>query len=205
MKNWNSEGHLTDLARELWAAGEAEGSGAERTQDHLQSCSSCRAQVEEWREIFHALSSLPALEPSLSFDRRVMDRVRMPVAAPSEAAWLPTLVRRLRPVAVATSALWSAVVVGGIIWLGAGVGTSGTALVAGAIAYLSDLAWGAVVKVGAFLHISGTLELWAEFARVVPGPGVLSAVALMTAFAGLGIWGLYRVAGIQPTRVNAHV
>jgi hypothetical protein len=59
--------------------------------------------------------------------------------------------------------------------------------------------------VGALLHVSGLVELWAELARAVPGPGVLSAVALMTAFSGLAIWGLYRVTGYQPSRVSAHV
>ena len=68
-----------------------------------------------------------------------------------------------------------------------------------------QLVWAGVIKLGALLHVSGLAELWAELARAVPGPGVLSAVALMTAFSGLAIWGLYRVTGYQPSTVSAHV
>ena len=112
---------------------------------------------------------------------------------------------RLRPVAAVTAALWTAAVLGGAVWLSAGLGLSGAALVARALTYARQLVWAGVIKVGALLHVSGLAELWAELARAVPGPGVLSAVALMTAFSGLAIWGLYRVTGYQPSTVSAHV
>ncbi len=206
MKNWTSEGHLTDLALQLWAAGEAADQDSQRVNDHLRGCPACRAQEAEWRELFHALSALPPLEPSGSFNQQVLARVRKPaVARGAAAAWLPALVRRLRPVAAVTAALWTAAVLGGAVWLSAGLGLSGAALVARALTYARQLVWAGVIKVGALLHVSGLAELWAELARAVPGPGVLSAVALMTAFSGLAIWGLYRVTGYQPSTVSAHV
>lgn len=205
MKNWNSEGHLTDLAQELWASGEAEDQDIQRIDSHLRGCPACRAHQAEWRELFHALASLPVLEPSPSFDRLVMERVRKPAAESAAASWLPALVRRLRPVAVVTTALWTGVVIGGAVWLEASLGVSLPTLIARSLAFARELAWSAVIKIGALAHVSGLLEVWGEMVRTVPGPGVLSAVALMTALAGLAIWGLYRVTGYQPSRVNAHV
>ena len=46
-------------------------------ESHLLSCPACQTQVEEWRGLFAALSTLPQFEPSLGFANRVMAQVRV--------------------------------------------------------------------------------------------------------------------------------
>ena len=45
---------------------------------HLSRCSQCRAEVEDWRAVFSALSALPRFGPRAGFADRVMARVRIP-------------------------------------------------------------------------------------------------------------------------------
>ncbi|MBR9990422.1 MAG: zf-HC2 domain-containing protein [Gemmatimonadetes bacterium] len=52
-------------------------------ESHLLTCPACQTQVEEWRGLFSALSSLPQFDPSVGFANRVMEHVRI---AP-RAAW----------------------------------------------------------------------------------------------------------------------
>jgi hypothetical protein len=52
-------------------------------ESHLLTCPPCQTQVEEWRGLFAALSSLPQFEPTVGFATRVMTHVRV---AP-RAAW----------------------------------------------------------------------------------------------------------------------
>ncbi len=209
MKIWFSEGHLTDMALERRAAGEAETRELQAIDSHLQTCPECQARQAEWREIFFALARLEPVEPSPAFDDRVMARVRQPApVAASAPPWWQKLARRLRPVAVGATAAWGGVVAGGAggaIWLVARVDVSATALFARFFDYSTQLAWAGVVKIAAFLELSGLADAWTTAAGVVPGPGVLSAVALMTAVSGLAVWTLYRVTGHQPSGMNAHV
>lgn len=202
MKTWTSEGHLTDLVLELWADGLTEGLEVRRIDHHLQTCQACQAREAEWRSLFHALSALPTPKPSPSFDAEVLARVRKPAAA--SRSWAP-LARRLRPVAVVAAAFWGGIVVAGAAWLGASTGLSPSGLIAAGLAFLGEAAWSAVIRVGALLQVSGLVDLWAEIAGSVPGPGVLSALALMNAFAGLAIWGLYRMTVKQPARAQSNV
>ena len=73
MKNWTTEGHLSDLALERWAAGETEAHETGAIQGHLETCEACRAQETEWQGLFYALASLEPVEPSASFDTAVME------------------------------------------------------------------------------------------------------------------------------------
>jgi hypothetical protein len=136
-------------------------------------------------------------------DDQVMVRVRVQTEA--RPAWLPKLARRLRPVALGAAATWAAAVVGGGLWLGTRADIPAAALVARGLGHMSDLIWVAVLRVGALLHLSGLSDLWAEAVDAVPGPGVLSALAVMTALSGLAIWTLHRVVGYEPPRIDAHV
>lgn len=201
-----SEGHLTDTAMELRAAGEAEARELQAIDSHLQVCPECQARQAEWRELFFALARLESLEPSPAFDDRVMARVRQPVRVPAAAParWLK-LARRLRPVALGAAAVWGGVVVGGTVWLGARMDVSAAAVIARFFNYSTQLAWAGVVKIGAFLELSGLGAAWTTAAEAVPGPGVLSAVAFMTAVSAIAIWTLYRLTGYQPSGMNAHV
>ena len=52
---------------------------------HLAACAACRARVEEYRRLWHALDEAPAIEPSLGFDARLRQRV---AAEPRPRPWL---------------------------------------------------------------------------------------------------------------------
>lgn len=204
MKIWTSEGHLSELALEMWAAAEAEAHELRAIDGHLQACARCRAQAAEWRGLFLALSALRGAEPSPSFDERVMQRVRRPAAARTNPAWLPGLARRLRPVAVAAAAAWTGLVIGGAVWLQSRLDASLTALLARLFSGAKALLLAAAIDLDAMLRLSGLLERWVDLSAGVPGLGVAGALALMTALCGLAIWTLYRVASYEPSKVDAH-
>lgn len=63
-------------------------------ESHLNSCARCTTELEEWRAIFAALSSLPHVEPLPGFADRVMAGVRISVPWPARVA---ALLRRLIP------------------------------------------------------------------------------------------------------------
>ena len=205
MSNWISEGHLSELALELWAAGEAEAQELQALDSHVRACAACQARQAEWRRLFRALASLQVAEPSPAFDDRVMARVRLPVGAKTAVAgWLPRLVRGLRPVAVGAAAVWTVAVVGGAVWLQSQVNVPARLLFARLLNQARELLLAAVIKLGAILQLSGVADLWATVVETVPGPGVVVAAALIAVLSGLAIWTLYRVTGYQPPRVNAH-
>ncbi|MEX0907004.1 MAG: hypothetical protein WD054_01640 [Gemmatimonadota bacterium] len=54
---------------------------------HIVGCARCQSEVEEWRSLFAALSSLPSLEPAVGFADRVMLRVRVAARPHWHAAW----------------------------------------------------------------------------------------------------------------------
>lgn len=205
MKNWTTEGHLSDLALERWAAGETEAHETGAIQGHLETCEACRAQETEWQGLFYALASLEPVEPSASFDTAVMAQLRL--AAEDEvvaAAWLPGLVRRLRPIAVGAVAAWSVTVLFGTALLQTRLGVPVTALLSGFFGYIRQLVLEAVIRVGAFLHLSGITDLW-SLTSEVSGLGVVGALASMAVVSGLAIWMLYRVTGYQPSRNQVNV
>jgi anti-sigma factor RsiW len=201
MKNWTSKGHLTELALELRAAGETEAAELQATDSHLQACPECRAREAEWRRLFHTLASLPALEPSASFDDRVMARVRVPAMAKAPAPWL---VRWVRPVVLGIAASWAVVVIGGGAWLNRQLDVPAGALVARLFSQVGDLALAALIRLGTFLHLSGLADTWSRFIETVPGQSVALAAALMAVVSGLAIWTLYRVISYQPPEAEAH-
>jgi anti-sigma factor RsiW len=205
MKTWTTEGHLSDLALERWAAGETEAHDTGAIQGHLETCEACRAQEVEWRGLFHALATLEPLEPSRSFDDAVMAQLRQPTEEEVVAAvWLPGLLRRLRPVAVGAVVAWSVTLLFGTALLQTRLGVPIRTLFTGFFAYIRQLMLEAVIRIGAFLHLSGITDLWSRTSEV-SGLGIVGALALMTVVSGLAIWMLYRVTGYQPSRnqVNA--
>lgn len=205
MSNWTSEGHLSELALELWAADEAEAQELQAMDGHVQACPACQAREAEWRRLFQALASLQVAEPSPAFHGRVMARVRLPVGARAAAPhWLPRLARSLRPVAVSAAAAWTVAVVGGAVWLQGQVNVPAGILFARFLNQAKELLLAALIKLGAILQLSGVADSWATVVETVPGPGVVVAAALVAVLSGLAIWTLYRVTGYQPPRVNAH-
>ncbi len=205
MKNWTTEGHLSDLALERWAAGETEAHQTGAIQGHFETCEACRAQEAEWQGLFHALATLAPVEPSASFDEAVMAQLRLPAADEVVVtAWLPGLLRRLRPIAVGAVAAWSVTLLFGTALLQTRLGVPVTALLGGFFSYIRQLVLEAVIRVGAILHLSGIADLW-NVTSEVSGLGVVGALALMTVISGLAIWMLYRVTGYQSSRNHANV
>jgi len=205
MKTWTSKGHLSELALELWAAHEAEAHDLQAIDSHLQACPACRAQAAEWRGFLLTLASLRGVEPSRSFDNRVMQQVRIPAPKRAEAPVLVVrLAHRAPRIAAAVIGAWTLSVVGGAAWLQKTVDVPLALLLARFVGQMKEYFIGVAIDVVAYLHLSGLAEWWSEFSNSIPGLGVAGALALMTALSGLAIWTLYRVVGYQPPRVDAH-
>jgi anti-sigma factor RsiW len=47
-------------------------------ESHVLGCTSCQAEVEEWRSLFSMLATLPQFEPSIHFADNVMHHVQLP-------------------------------------------------------------------------------------------------------------------------------
>ncbi len=205
MKNWTNTGHLSKMALEARAAGEAEAHDLQAMDSHIQACSDCRAEAAEWRGLFLALSSLRGVEPSASFDDNVMKQVRLPAVSPVPAqAWVHQVARRAPRIAAAVIGAWSVTLMGAAAWLQKTVDVPPAMLANRLLSYVSDWLLAAAIKVAAFLHLSGLADLWTRVTDTVPGIGLAGAVVLTTVLCGLAIWTLYRVIGYQPPEVDAH-
>ena len=99
--------HLDTERLQGYADGSLEESERVVVESHLQGCTRCTTEVEEWRSLYAALGALPQFSPSVSFTDHVMDRVKVARPLP---AWAP-LVARARQlaerVAPRTSAGWA--------------------------------------------------------------------------------------------------
>jgi hypothetical protein len=190
---------------ELWAAHEAEAHDLQAIDSHLRACPACRAQAAEWRGFFLTLASLRGVEPSPTFNDRVMQQVRIPVPKRAEVPPLAVrLAHRAPRIAAAVIGAWTLTVVGGAAWLQKTVDVPLALLLARFVGQLKEYLIGAAINVVAYFHLSGLAEWWSEFSNSIPGLGVAGALALMAALSGLAIWTLYRVVGYQPPRVDAH-
>ena len=204
MTNW-TKGHLSELALEMWAAAEVEAHELQELESHIQACPDCRAKAAEWQGIFLALASLRDVEPSNTFDDRVLEQVRIPteqvVGAP---AWVVKVARRAPRIAAGVVGLWTLSVVFGAAWLQKTVDVPPAMLLARFLNDAKELLLAGAIKLGAILHLSGFLDVLAEVSDTVPGLGVAGAAALVTALSCLAIWTLYRVTKYEPPRVDAH-
>lgn len=61
---------------------------------HVLGCPRCQTELEEWRSLFTALSSLPQLEPSLRFAEQIMAAISLPVPLPAKVT---SIFRRFVP------------------------------------------------------------------------------------------------------------
>lgn len=199
-------GHATDLGLELLATDELRGRERTALEAHLHDCVRCRARAVEWQQILTALATLPPLEPGFAFDESVMARVRLPAArkAAGTPGWASGLTAQMRRLALGTAALWSAVVLAGAVWLTTRLEVSPSEIASGFLGEAVRLLWAGIIKIGATVHLSGLVDAWTRAEQLVPGPGFLSAVAVMTALSGIALWLLYRVSASEPVRINAH-
>lgn len=83
-----------DVSNELIAYLDRRANSAERVQveKHLTTCAACRTRAEEFRKLWLVLDEVPTLEPSLTFDARLRQRV----AADPRPRWLTWLVPQPR-------------------------------------------------------------------------------------------------------------
>lgn len=88
---------------------------------HVDQCSECRAEVEDWQAVFTALSALPRFAPRAGFADRIMARVRIPVPwhARAGALVIRAVPQTTRGWALVTATLSVPVIfVGGfLVWL----------------------------------------------------------------------------------------
>ena len=70
--------HPTTESLESYAEGILSAADRAVVASHLMGCSRCEGEVEDWRALFQALSSLPRFSPALGFANRVMTHVRIP-------------------------------------------------------------------------------------------------------------------------------
>lgn len=64
----------------------------EEVEAHLVECAACRSRAEEFRKLWNVLDEVPLVEPSLSFDAKVRQRI----AAEPRSSWLTWLVPQPR-------------------------------------------------------------------------------------------------------------
>jgi len=206
--------HPTDQILEAFCEGTLPAAERAGLESHLVGCPHCQTEVEDWRSLFTALSTLPHLTPTPGFAGRVMARVRIPRPWHARAG---ALARRLMPRttpgwAFAVSMLAIPALMAGslALWLlsrdyltAAGlwafalysfVATAGQ-WSAGAIALVLQtdiMAW-LVRSVGAFLEAAGLRGL----GTVAGGAALLTLVS---------IWVLYRnLFRTTSSRGSAHV
>jgi anti-sigma factor RsiW len=201
MTYWTTEGHLSELALDLWVTGEDEPREHGVIETHLRDCPECRAREVGWQTLLQALAALPAVGPSPAFDAGVMARVRLPVEGEVHAAaWVPGMAYRLRRMAVAAASVWAGAVLVGLAWLQAHFGVSPAALVASALGYAADALTSIALEAAALLHLSGLIELLKQSSAGLPGFALPLFLAFMAISSWIAIWTLYRVTRHQPAR-----
>lgn len=83
-----------DVSKELIAYLDRRSNSAEReeVEAHLVECAACRSRAEGFRKLWNLLDEVPLVEPSLSFDAKVRQRI----AREPRPSWLNWLVPQPR-------------------------------------------------------------------------------------------------------------
>jgi anti-sigma factor RsiW len=78
-----------EVSNQLIAYLDRRANSADRAEveNHLASCSGCRARAEEFRLMFGAMDQIETIEPSVEFDARVRERIAQE-ARPRWFSWL---------------------------------------------------------------------------------------------------------------------
>lgn len=175
----DATGHLPYWTLEQLAEGDL--SHRERTvaEQHLRSCTHCTAELESARALIAALEGLPAYEPSAAFAEAVMSRVQLApmtstAAAPAAVAevrsrWLPATVKGWMGLMTALVAIIAPLAMLGV-YLAAHPLVSVGALWGVARAWVTDVAWTAIVKATGAVARSGAFDGMADLLAGIPGP-----------------------------------
>lgn len=175
----DATGHLPYWTLEQLAEGDL--SHRERTvaEQHLRSCTHCTAELEGARALIAALEQLPAYEPSAAFAAAVMSRVQLApmtsqAAAPAAVAeartrWLPATVKGWMGLMTALVAFIAPLAMLGV-YLAAHPLVSVGALWGVGRAWVTDVAWNAIVKATGAVARSGAFSGMADLLAGIPGP-----------------------------------
>lgn len=188
--------------------------GNERTVvgSHVAHCSSCGAEVEDWRSVFAAVAALPRFAPRAGFADRVMARVRIPDPWQARAgAALARILPRTTPGWAAAAAVLSVpmLFVGGFLaWLLSRSYVTANGLWIFATDRFAEsanqVAGGAVT---AALQSDVAAWLVTALNRLFDSAGArgVGVIAALTALAVVGsAWILYRYLFRSPARETTH-
>jgi anti-sigma factor RsiW len=195
---------------------------------HLIGCPRCQTEVEEWRNLFSALSGLPQFQPSTNFMDRVMAGVhvhapatvwqqltarevwqRYAVRASDALAHLSPRARIGISVATTFATVLLMVAAGVAIWLL----QQSTVTTRGAFGYVSTWLVDGVQGIGAsaltaLVHTDVAVWVTARFTEIMQSGG-LTGVGTTLAVGGLATvlsaWVLYRNLFRSPTRESNNV
>lgn len=172
-------------------------------ESHLVSCTTCQADLEEWRSLFTLLSTLPQHSPSPHFADLVMKRVKLPdpwyvKAAARIGAQLQVFTpQTTRGWALATACMSLPVMLFGALtaWLLSKPYITPQGLVAFAADRLNNMISGSasatyagVMQSDVALYFARALETLAK-----AGPGAAGAALMLIAFSiALSAWFLYQ-------------
>ena len=226
--------HPTDDRLEAFVEGTLQDGDRVVIESHLVGCQTCQTEVEEWRNLFAALSGLPQFEPSLHFADRVMARVRIPAASTSSSwqqAWQQyagrnawrgyagragDVLSRVTPhttlglsLAAACLGLPIVLIVGLVAW----VLQQAALTPREGLSYVSTWLVEGVQGAGstAFQALVQTdVAVWAmsQFASIVESGGLTgigTALGVLGVSGILSVWVLYRNLFRSPTRESNHV
>jgi hypothetical protein len=182
----DATGHLPYWTLEQLAEGDLSHAERSLAEQHLRSCAHCSTELEGARALIAALEGLPSVAPSPAFADLVMARVQIApaaaaapalAAAPARSRWLPATARgwmMLTGMLVAFIAPLAALGA----WLAAHPMVSVGALWGVGRAWVSEVAWSAVVETAGAMGRSGLFAWLADAFAAVPGP-VTAGVPVM--------------------------
>lgn len=205
--------HPTPDLLESYVEGALDDSERVVIESHLVMCTRCQAEVDEWKALFTALSSLPRFAPSPGFADRVMAGVM--VKRPFSVRVLE-LLRRLIPTGTVGWLLVTAVlalpvvVTGGLLtWLLSRPGITPLTLWLFVRDRVSDGIMSLAGRASASLLENSTAQLvWEFFQRVVAGADSArlgAAAAMFAVMTVVALWILYDNLFRTSTREKHHV
>lgn len=211
--------HLSTESLQGYAEGTIGAADRVALESHLQGCTRCGGELEEWRSLFTTLAGLPQLSPAAGFSDRVMARVKVHVPVPVWAPWLEgarQLAARLTPRTAGAWALASACITLPLL-LGGGLVTwliSRDYITAQSLwVFATDRAASGMQSLGASA-LTGVMEssiaswLVTQARTLAASAGARGLGALAVGIGGLtmaSIWILYRNLFRTPTREAQHV
>src|SRR5690606_35023696 len=192
--------HPTPDLLESYVEGALDDSERVVIESHLVMCTRCQAEVDEWKALFTALSSLPRFAPSPGFADRVMAGVT--VRRPLSVRVLE-LLRRLIPTGTAGWLLVTAllalpvVVTGGLLaWLLSRPGVTPLTLWLFVRDRVSDGIMSLAGRASASLLENSTAQLvWEFFQRVIAGADSARREVTAAIFAVLTVMALWILYG----------